>query len=115
MLNNYKIKKWFGINTQLTTTEIDTAREILQNCAPARKALAILEEHSGKIDAWFDVLWLDKNGPPPTYNLQFLHEVTLKVLCKKICGKDDSFRTKVLEYKKIQEVHLCWQDWLSTM
>ncbi len=88
------------MDIQLTTTEIDTAREILLNYAPAQKALAALEEHNGKLDASFDQLWIDKNGSPPTYDFKSFWGVTLKVLRKELCGNDDSFRSKVMEYNK---------------
>lgn len=88
------------MDAQLTTTEINTVREILQNYSPAQKALATLETHGGRLDASFDELWIEKNGPPPTYDLKSLREVTLKVLRKELCGNDDSFRSKVLEYNK---------------
>lgn len=88
------------MDAQLTTTKINALREILQNYSPAQQALATLEEHGGRIDASFDELWVEKNGPPPTYDLKSLREVTLKVLRKELCGNDDSFRSKVLEYNK---------------
>ncbi len=88
------------MDTQLTATEINTAREILLNYTPAQKALATLEEHDGRLDASFDQLWLEQNGPQPTYDLKSFRGVTLKVLRKELCGDDDSFRSKVMEYNK---------------
>lgn len=72
------------MDAQLTTTEIDTVREILQDYSPAQQALSTLD-HDGRIDVSFDELWVEKNGPPPTYDFKSLPEVTLKVLRQELC------------------------------
>jgi len=53
------------MNTQLTTTEINTFRNMLRNYDPAQEALAALEEQDGRIEALFDQLWREKNGQLP--------------------------------------------------
>ncbi len=53
------------MNTQLTTTEINTFRNMLRNYDPVQEALAALEEQDGRIEALFDQLWREKNGQLP--------------------------------------------------
>jgi hypothetical protein len=53
------------MNTQLTTTEINTFRNMLRNYDPAQEALAALEEQGGRMEASFDQLWIEKNGSLP--------------------------------------------------
>lgn len=88
---------------QLSTTEIEQYREILPNDAPAQQALTKLEQHDGDIDACLDEILLEKFGAPQDYQ-KSMREVILKRLRQELCGADDSFRTKVKEYKKILQV-----------
>ena len=82
------------MDAQLTTTEINAAREVLQDYAPAKQALATLETHDGRLDTAFDQLWIEKNGSPPFMQDKSLWEVTLEVLRNELCG-NDGFRAQV--------------------
>lgn len=84
------------MKTQLTASEINEKRQLLQDYSPAIEALAILEKNNGSLDASFDQLWEQKNGIP-TYGKKSLWQVTLGELRKELCG-DDGFRSKVKEY-----------------
>ena len=83
---------------QLTRTEIEETRQLLQDYNPAQKAIAILEEKDGFLETSFEQLWQERNGTP-SYAEGKLWEVTKKVLRKEICG-NDGFRDKVQEYNR---------------
>ncbi len=85
--------------TQLSTDEIRYYREVLPDDASAQEALTKLEQNNGDIDACLDEILLEKFGAPKDYQ-KSLREVTMKRLRKELCGADESFRTKVQEYKK---------------
>jgi hypothetical protein len=87
------------MDAQLTTTEINAVREVLQDYAPAKQALATLETHDGRLDTAFDQLWIEKNGSPPFLQDKSLWEVTLEVLRNELCG-NDGFRAQVKQYTK---------------
>lgn len=54
------------MDAQLTSNEINIAREILHDYDPAQHALNNLEKHNGNLERSFEDLWTEKNGPPPT-------------------------------------------------
>ncbi|MBP5976665.1 hypothetical protein HW132_29010 [Brasilonema sp. CT11] len=85
--------------TQLSTAEIEQYREVLPNDASFQSALTQLQQHNGDIDSYLNEILLDKFGATRGYQ-KSLREVTLKRLRKELCGADDSFRTKVQEYKR---------------
>jgi hypothetical protein len=84
---------------QLSTAEIAQYREILPNDTPTQQALTKLEQNDGDIEASLDEMLLEKFGAPQDYQ-KSMREVILKRLRQEFCGADDSFRTKVKEYKK---------------
>jgi hypothetical protein len=88
------------MNIQLTTAEIDRLKETLPDYEPAQKALATLKAEDGSIETSFETLWREKHGAPPQMGNKSLWQVTIQELRKEICGKDDSFRTKIKEYSK---------------
>jgi hypothetical protein len=87
------------MDAQLTTTEINDYREILQGDGSAQKALDSLEKYNGRFYDSFDELLREASGQPQDYDLERLRKVTLKQLREEVCG-DDSFRTKLQEYSK---------------
>ncbi len=88
------------MDLQLATPEINAVRQILQDYDPAQQALDTLERHNGSFDISFDELWVEKNGVVAMPEGKSLWQTTLKVLRNELCGKDDSFRTKVQEYTR---------------
>ncbi|WP_392530753.1 hypothetical protein [Nostoc sp. C117] len=87
------------MDAQLSLTEINVAREILQDYDPAQHALNHLEKHNGKVETAFEDLWIEKNGKPLMQQSKSLWQVTLKVLREELCG-DDGFRGQLKEYSK---------------
>ena len=88
------------MEAQLTTSEITTQQQLLQNYAPAQKAFAILGKHKGRLDLSFDELWAEQTGQ--TYDPtkpKSLWQSTLKVLREELCG-DEGFRAQFQEYTK---------------
>lgn len=84
----------------LSPDELNTARQLLQSESYGAKAIATLEQRQGFGEAFYD-LWTEQNGPPPTMgDRDALWQITIKRIRQEICGDDDSFRTKVKEYKK---------------
>ncbi len=53
-------------NLHLTSAELDRSRQILENYAPAREALTVLENNNGEFATSFDRLWTEKMKPYPT-------------------------------------------------
>ncbi len=83
------------MNTQLTTTEINTFRNMLRNYDPAQEALAALEEQDGRIEALFDQLWREKNGQLPDMpERKSLWQITLSELRQEVCG-DEGVRSQI--------------------
>ncbi|MDJ0717370.1 MAG: hypothetical protein QNJ54_24650 [Prochloraceae cyanobacterium] len=78
---------------QLTSTELEESKQLLKDYDPAQKALSILEENDGFIEASFEKLWQETNVTQ-SYDRGKLWEVTKKVLRQEICG-NDGFRNKV--------------------
>ncbi|MBW4508957.1 MAG: hypothetical protein KME64_20935 [Scytonematopsis contorta HA4267-MV1] len=88
------------MDIQLTTTEINSAREVLQDYEPAQHALENLQRHSGNVKRSFQDLWIEKNSPSPiTQERESLWEVTLRVLREELCG-DEGFRGQLSDYTK---------------
>lgn len=89
------------MDAELTQAEIKQYREILPaDNKKIQEALDILADNNGRIDAAFDELWIEKNGRPPTYDMEGFRKATIKVLRQELCGDNDSFRTKIQEYSK---------------
>ena len=84
---------------QLTNTELEKTRQLLEDYKPAQEAITILEENNGLLEASFEQLWQAKNGVQSLPEGKSLWEVTKKVLRKEICG-NDGFRAKVKEYNQ---------------
>ncbi len=94
------------MDIQLTTTEINSAREVLQDYEPAQHALENLQRHNGNVKRSFQDLWVEKNSPSPiaqdlelTQERESLWEVTLRVLREELCG-DEGFRGQLSDYTK---------------
>ena len=88
------------METKLTTSEITTQQQLLQNYAPAQKAFATLGKHNGRLDLSFDELWAEQIGQ--TYDPtkpKSLWQSTLKVLREELCG-DEGFQAQFQEYTK---------------
>lgn len=88
------------MDVQLSSTEINLAREILEDYAPAQHALDVLEKHNGNCDTSVDELWSENQqlSIMPKSN-KSLWQITLKVLRQELCG-DDGFRSQLQEYTK---------------
>ncbi|MEH2243881.1 hypothetical protein [Nostoc sp.] len=87
------------MDAQLSHTEMNVARGILQDYDPAQHALNHLEKHNGKVETAFEDLWIEKNGQPLMQQRKSLWQVTLKVLREELCG-DDGFRGQLQDYTK---------------
>ncbi|BAY23094.1 hypothetical protein NIES2100_28580 [Calothrix sp. NIES-2100] len=87
------------MDAQLTSNEINVARELLGNYAPANHALDVLEKHNGNCDTSFDELWVENNGVLIMPEGKSLWQTTLKVLRQELCG-DEGFRGQLKEYTK---------------
>ncbi|MBW4645709.1 MAG: hypothetical protein KME23_22440 [Goleter apudmare HA4340-LM2] len=87
------------MDAQLSSTEINLAREILPDYAPAQHALDVLERHNGNCDTSFDELWVENHGLVVMPKGKSLWQVTLQVLRQEVCG-DDGFRGQIQEYTK---------------
>ncbi len=87
------------IDAQLSVTEMNAAREILQDYDPGQEALNHLEKHNGKVETAFEDLWIEKNGKPLMQQGKSLWQVTVKVLREELCG-DEGFRGQLKDYTK---------------
>jgi hypothetical protein len=87
------------MDAQLSTIEINVAREMLQDYEPAQHALENLSRHNGNVERSFQDLWVEKNGEPQIAENKSLWQVTVKVLRDELCG-DDGFRGQISEYTK---------------
>ncbi len=87
------------MDAQLSSTEINLAREVLQDYDPGQHALNVLEKHNGNCDTSFDELWVDQHGEIVKPEGKSLWQTTLKVLRQEVCG-DDGFRGQIAEYTK---------------
>ncbi|WP_310486836.1 hypothetical protein, partial [Chamaesiphon sp. VAR_69_metabat_338] len=78
--------------------EIATAKQLLQDYAPAQTALTLIAENNGDLAAAFDRLATSERN---TYSdpTQSIWEATLTVLRRELC-RDEGFRGKVKEYTK---------------
>jgi hypothetical protein len=85
------------MEVQLSTDEIKSKQQLLQEYEPAQEAFAILEKNQGRLDASFDELWEEKNGRQTFTKGKSLWKVMQGELRKELCG-DDGFRGKVKEY-----------------
>ncbi|WP_017652884.1 hypothetical protein [Fortiea contorta] len=87
------------MDAQLSSNEINVAREVLQDYAPAQYALDVLQKHNGNCDTSVDELWMNQNGLMVMSEGKSLWQSTLKVLRQELCG-DDGFRSQLKEYTK---------------
>jgi hypothetical protein len=88
------------MNQNLNPTEIATARQLLQDYAPAQIALTLLAENNGDLAAAFDRLaTADRSTYTDQTPTQSIWETTLTVLRRELCS-DEGFRGKVKEYTK---------------
>ncbi|MBP5971818.1 hypothetical protein HW132_03480 [Brasilonema sp. CT11] len=86
------------MNTQLTHSEIQEIRQLLKD-EPAQKALTILEQNNGYLEATFDSLWQEKFGIQDYGKSKSLLQLTLNEIRAEICG-DEGLRGKLKEYTK---------------
>ena len=86
----------------LTPAEMNEKRMMLQDYAPAKEALAILEKHNGSLDMSFDEMWAENNNfetfSQPKSGKSLL-QVTLKTLRAELCG-NDGLRAQFKDYTK---------------
>lgn len=79
------------------------ARSLLAQEPYGPTALNALAEHHN-YEAAFAALWSAQQGNAEVYSLPDdrpgLWQLTLKRVRQEVCGEDDSFRTKVKDYKK---------------
>ena len=84
---------------QLTNTDLESTRQLLQDYQPAQEAITVLEENDGLLEASFEQLWQTKNGVQQLPEGKSFWEVTKKVLRQEICS-DNGFRAKVKAYNQ---------------
>ena len=86
------------MTTQLSTAELQTTEEMLQDYAPA--ALVTLRDRQGELESSLDDLVAAAAGTVAyDDNRKTLRQVLLANLRRELCG-DDSFRERVEEYNK---------------
>lgn len=84
----------------ISPDQLSIARQLLESESYGTKAIATLEQQGNYADAFYE-LWTEKNGPPPMMgDRPSLWQITLKRVRQEICGEDDSFRSKLKDYKK---------------
>lgn len=74
------------MNTQLTTSKLNSFENILPPDDPAQDAIALLKDHNGDIEASFEELYFQKYGSIPDFPDKSLWEVTLNQLRQELCG-----------------------------
>ncbi len=85
---------------QLSTAELQNAQALLQEYAPAQRAIATLSLHDGDLETSLTDLVMAEAGTAVFgADRASLKEVFLRNLRREVCG-DDSFREKVEEYNK---------------
>lgn len=87
----------FNMDAQLTPTEINSYRAILQGDESAKEALASLEKHNGQFYSSLDELLVEKIGTSQTNDLARFRAATLEQLRKQACV-DHNFRSKLEDY-----------------
>ncbi len=86
------------MTTQLSTAELQTTEEMLQDYAPA--ALVTLRDRQGELESSLDDLVAAAAGTVAyDDNRKTLRQMLLANLRRELCG-DDSFRERVEEYNK---------------
>lgn len=85
------------MDAQLTPTEINAYRAILQGDESAKEALASLEKHNGRFYGSLDELLVEKIGTSQTNDLARFRVATLEQLRKQACA-DHNFRSKLQDY-----------------
>ncbi|MBD2092274.1 hypothetical protein H6F67_20710 [Microcoleus sp. FACHB-1515] len=84
----------------LRPDELQTVKPLLETEGYGLKAIAALEQQETFADAFY-ALWTETYGAPPTFGDRVsLWQLTIKRVRQEVCGEDDSFRTKMREYKK---------------
>ena len=88
------------MTTQLSTDDLQTTQDLLQDYAPAQPALVTLRHHHGDLESSLEELAVAAAGTA-VYgeDRKTLRQVFLANLRRELCG-DDSFREKVEEYNK---------------
>lgn len=87
------------MDAQLTPTEINSYRAILQSDDSAKEALASLEKHNGKFYNSLDELLVEKIGTSQTNDLARFRTATLEQLRKQACA-DHNLRSKLQDYQQ---------------
>lgn len=85
------------MDAQLTSSEINHYREILQGDDSAQKALTTLEQYDGRFYDSFDELLSQVSGQTKSYELARLRQAMLKQVREQLCENDD-FGTTLEEY-----------------
>ncbi|MGP1386847.1 MAG: hypothetical protein ACTS2F_25045 [Thainema sp.] len=88
------------MSPQLSSTELQTVQELLQDYDEAQPAIATLQEHDGDLKTSLEDLIAAEAGTA-VYGEErkSLRQVFLKNVRREICG-DDGFLVKVEEYNK---------------
>jgi hypothetical protein len=84
---------------QVSSSEIQSMRELMPDYTPAMEAMDHLEKHNGDMEMAFQDLWQEKNGQAMMTEGRSLWQITLKTLRNELCG-DDGFRGQIKEYTK---------------
>ncbi len=87
------------MNTQLTSTEIQANQQLLRDNESAQKALSILTQNNGDLEASFDELWQEKFGRQDYGKGKSLLQLTLNEIRAEICGKE-GITSQFKEYTK---------------
>jgi hypothetical protein len=85
------------MDAQLTNSEINHYREILQGDGSAQKALTTLEQYDGRFYDSFDELLMEVSGQTKSYELARLRQAMLRQAREQLCD-NDNFGTTVQEY-----------------
>lgn len=85
------------MDAQLTSSEINHYREILQGDDSAQKALTTLEQYDGRFYDSFDELLSQVSGQTKSYDLARLRQAMLKQVREQLC-ENDHFATTFQEY-----------------
>ena len=86
------------MDAQLTSTEINHYRKILQGDDSAQKALTTLEQYDGRFYDSLDELLREVSGQTKSYELAHLRQAMLKQVREQLC-ENDHFRTTFQEYR----------------
>ncbi|NEQ30082.1 MAG: hypothetical protein F6K04_03625 [Leptolyngbya sp. SIO4C5] len=88
------------MSLQLSSSELQTVQDLLQDYGPAQPAIASLQHHAGDLETSLTDLAATAAGTAAYGDdRKRLRDVLLKNLRREVCG-DESFRQKVEEYNK---------------